>query len=319
MTLFCSPKEEEGSERCLPLLPPVSLTGPNNGFKNSLSLCLRCFGQNLHPEDSAKWHRTENSEISKLFIFIVPCLVAYESITKYPRALSREELPRKGSFSENLALLEKTKIPEPRPQPTQNLPSCHSRPERSRASQAWLPPWVKPPASTPVLPATPRPCSCRRHARTGSGRSKTPAAPQLRRRGPRLHGLRSPRRPATQAAAPVTTPAAEGTPRLEPCRKQAGPLTIQSWSVNTGHQHWQWAPERSGATKALSRGGSRLQHPPLSRSSTKLRPGMRSAPIMRHLLGTRGLSLFTETERTQGCLIRLDWPGSPMDRLFPPT
>lgn len=165
----------------------------------------------------------ENSEISKLLIFTVPCLVVLESITKYPRASSREELPRKGSFSVNLALLEKAKVPEPRPEPSQNLPSCHSRPERSRASQAWLPPWVRPSPSTPVPPATPRPCSCRRHARTGSGLSKTPAAPQLRRRGPRLHGLRSPRRPATQAAAPVTTPAAEGTPRLKPCRKRTGP------------------------------------------------------------------------------------------------
>lgn len=213
---------------------------------------------------------------------------------------------RKASFSKNLALLEKAEIPEPRPKPRQNSPSCRSRPESSRASQAWLTPWVRPPPSTPAPPKTPRPCSCRRHAWAGSGSSKTPATPQVRRRGPRLHGLRGPRRPATQAAAPGATPAAEGTPRLEPCRKRTRPLTIQApWTQDpdTGTKQLSVTPERSGDSdqpKALSKGGSRLERPPLSSSSTKLRPSLRSAPKTRHLLGTPGLLFLIENERTQG-------------------
>ena len=176
--------------------------------------------------------------------------------------------PRRRPTSPGLGLRAEKSVRTPSP----HSPSCRSRPARPRASPAWLPPRAPTPPSPPSPVEIPRSCRC--HARAGWGGYGATATPQMRRRGPRSHGLRGPNRPAGQAAAPVATPSA-----LSAAQAGAAKETRRGEQLKAGtsHSHQQNQTQRAANSGSSGRGSpAPLPHRPAR--GRRPRPGSQLPP-----------------------------------------
>lgn len=161
--------------------------------------------------------------------------------------------------------------------PSPRSPNCRSRPARPRASPAWLPPRAPTPPSPPSPVEIPRSCRC--HARAGWGCSGTTATPQMRRLGPRSHGLRGPKRPAVQAAAPVATPRAVSAAEAGAARETRREEQLKA---GTSHSHEQNSTQKAANSVSSGRGNpAPLPHKPAR--GRKPRPGSQLPPQVRRL------------------------------------
>lgn len=101
----------------------------------------------------------------------------------------------------------------------------------------------------------------------------------MRRRGPRSHGLRGPKRPAVQAAAPVATPRAVSAAEAGAARETRREEQLKA---GTSHSHEQNSTQRAANSVSSGR-GSPAPLPPKPARGRKPRPGSQLPPQVRRL------------------------------------